>query len=147
MAFWPPVSAMKGTIGPGRAANARWIECAVSTEPVKATPAMRGSPTRLAPIVSPAPGANCKTSLGTPAWCNSATARAAINGVCSAGLAMTALPAANAALTWPRKIASGKFQGLMQANTPRPCKDSSLRSPVGPGKRSGSPNSWRARSA
>jgi len=29
---------MKGTIGPGRAANARWIECAASTEPVKATP-------------------------------------------------------------------------------------------------------------
>ena len=33
---------------------------------------------------------------------------------------MTALPAASAALTWPVKIASGKFHGLMQAKTPRP---------------------------
>ena len=45
---------------------------------------------------------------------------------------MTALPAASAAATWPVKIASGKFQGLMQAKTPRPCSDSSFRSPVGP---------------
>jgi hypothetical protein len=32
--------------------------------------------------------------------------------------------AASAALTWPRKIASGKFHGLMQTNTPRPCRNS-----------------------
>ena len=31
---------------------------------------------------------------------------------------MTALPAASAAATWPVKIASGKFHGLMQATTP-----------------------------
>jgi hypothetical protein len=31
------------------------------------------------------------------------------------------------------KIASGKFQGLMQTNTPRPNSRNSLRSPVGPG--------------
>ena len=45
---------------------------------------------------------------------------AAINGVCSAGLATTVLPAASAAATWPRKIASGKFHGLIQMKTPRP---------------------------
>ena len=49
----------------------------------------------------------------------SATARAAISGVCSAGLAITALPAPRAAATWPVKIASGKFQGQMQTSTPR----------------------------
>ncbi len=43
-----------------------------------------------------------------------------MSGVCSAGLAMTALPAASAAATWPRKIASGKFHGEMQTKTPRP---------------------------
>jgi len=32
-----------------------------------------------------------------------------------------------AAVTWPAKIARGKFQGLMQANTPRPCKDKLVR--------------------
>ena len=73
---------------------------------------------------------------GTPASCSSRTAAAAISGVCSAGLATTALPAASAAATWPVKIASGKFHGLMQTNTPRPRWCSSLVSPVGPGMRS-----------
>ena len=59
--------------------------------------------------------------------------RAATAGVCSAGLAATALPATSAAATWPVKIASGKFHGLMQTKTPRPCRRSSLLSPVGPG--------------
>ena len=45
-----------------------------------------------------------------------------MSGVCSAGFATTALPAASAPATCPVKIASGKFQGEMQANTPRPCK-------------------------
>ena len=70
--------------------------------------------------------------------CAEAARRAcATSGVCSAGLAMTALPAASAAATWPVKIASGKFHGLMQAKTPRPCSESSLRSPVGPGSSMG----------
>jgi hypothetical protein len=38
-------------------------------------------------------------------------AAVAVSGVCSAGLAMTALPAASAAAIWPVKIASGKFHG------------------------------------
>ena len=43
MALTPPVSAISGTIGPSRCASARLMRFAVSTEPVKATPAMRGS--------------------------------------------------------------------------------------------------------
>ena len=69
----------------------------------------------------------------------------AMSGVCSAGLATTALPAASAADTWPVKMASGKFHGLMQAKTPRPASASWLRSPVGPGRSSGSAKSARAR--
>ena len=64
-------------------------------------------------------------------------ARTPTRGVCSAGLAMTVLPAASAAATWPVKIASGKFHGLMQANTPRPCRCSSFLSPAGPASTSG----------
>ena len=59
-------------------------------------------------------------------------------GVCPAGLANTALPAASAAATCPVKIASGKFHGEMHANTPRPLRVSVLRSPVGPGSATGS---------
>ncbi len=60
-------------------------------------------------------------------------ARCATSGDCSAGLATTALPAASAAVTWPRKIDSGKFHGAMQTNTPRPRRTSRSLSPVGPG--------------
>jgi hypothetical protein len=49
-------------------------------------------------------------------------------------LASTALPVASAAATWPVKIASGKFHGLMQTQAPRPVSRSSLCSPVGPGR-------------
>ena len=100
-----------------------------------------------APTPGPSPGSRCSASAGTPASCSSRTAVAAISGVCSAGLAMTALPAASAAVTCPQKIASGKFQGEMQANTPRPCSAIWLRSPVGPGSASGSAKSARARCA
>ena len=39
----------------------------------------------------------------------------------------------SAAATWPVKIASGKFHGLMQTQAPRAVRRSSLLSPVGPG--------------
>ena len=71
----------------------------------------------------------------------------ATSGVAGAGLATTALPAMSAAVICPVKIASGKFQGLMHTNTPRPCSVSVLRSPVGPGSTSGAPNSSRPRAA
>jgi hypothetical protein len=58
--------------------------------------------------------------VGTPQWCSSAIIAAATPGVCSAGLAATALPVTSAATTWPVKMASGKFQGEMHAHTPRP---------------------------
>ena len=142
-----PVSAIKGTMGPSRWASERLIARAVSVEPVKQTPSIRVSRTSCAPTSAPSPGTRCKISSGTPAPCRMSTARAAINGVCSAGLAATALPAASAAAICPVKMASGKFQGLIQTKTPRPCRLMVLASPVGPGKASGPANSASARAA
>ncbi len=119
IALMPPVSAISGTIGASLPASTRLIARATSVEPVNATPATRGSPTSAAPVL-PSPGASCSALSGMPAWCSRRTASKAISGVCSAGFATTVLPAASAAVTWPRKIASGKFHGLMQTNTPRP---------------------------
>ena len=68
--------------------------------------------------VSPRPGSSCSAPRGTPAACSARTAAAATSGVCSAGLASTTLPAASAAATWPVKIASGKFHGLMHTTGP-----------------------------
>ncbi len=56
IAFSPPVSAMNGTIGPSRAASWRLMSCATSVEPVKATPATRGSRTSAPPISAPGAG-------------------------------------------------------------------------------------------
>ena len=116
----PPVSAISG-IGlpsrPRRRASVFWIERAASVDPVKTTPATEGLETRRAPT-RPSPGTSCSVPAGKPLPRNSFTACAAISGVSSAGLAITALPAARAAATWPVKIDSGKFHGLMQATTP-----------------------------
>ena len=147
MAFMPPVSAINGMIGPRRSASARLIRLAVSLEPVKATPLIRGSDRSCRPMRAPSPGSSARTAPGMPARCSRLTAWKAMSGVCSAGLAITALPAARAAATCPVKIASGKFQGLMQAKTPRPARLSWLRSPVGPGSVIGPANWARASSA
>ena len=95
----------------------------------------------------PEPGSSCRACRGIPASCSNWTARYAMIGVGSAGLANTALPAARAALTCPVKMARGKFHGLMQAKTPRPCSVTWLCSPVGPGMSRGLSNSSRACSA
>ena len=116
IAFCPPVSAISGTLP--RAASERWMCAAASVEPVKTTAAVRGSATSAAPTDSPAPGKRCSAAGGTPASCSRRTASKAISGVCSAGLASTGLPAASAPATWPTKIASGKFHGLIATTGP-----------------------------
>ena len=119
IALRPPVSAISGARGSRFSAMERLMICATSVEPVKQTPATRGSEVSGAPTAGPSPGRSWIAALGTPASCINPTARAAINGVCSAGLAITALPAASAAEIWPVKIARGKFHGLMQTIGPR----------------------------
>ncbi len=142
IALMPPVSAISGTIGPSLAASARLIVRATSVEPVKTTPAISGCATSTPPI-RPSPATRCSADAGTPASCSRRMAAAAISGVCSAGFATTALPAIKAAVTWPRKIASGKFHGEIATKTPRPRRRSTLLSPVGPGIALPSPNSSR----
>ena len=94
-----------------------------------------GRPAR-APIL-PSPGTRCSALAGTPASCSSAPPRAAISGVCSAGLATTALPAASA-----RRDLAGEDR---QRKVPRADADEDaaaaiaqlLLSPVGPGSARG----------
>ena len=100
-------------------ASCRSIALATSVEPVKQTPDIRWSAVSGAPTDGPSPGRSWITSSGTPASRSSATARAAISGVCSAGFAITELPVTSAAAICPVKIASGKFQGEMQTIAPR----------------------------
>ena len=138
IAFCPPVSAISGTIGPSRAASAlvdaaRRVGRAGEGDAGDARigdqrradtrPVARQQMQHVAPARRPHAAAHGRAprsaASARPAW------------------RCTALPAASAAATWPVKIASGKFQGEMQANTPRPCSAIWLRSPVGPGSGSG----------
>src|SRR5947209_5342604 len=57
IAFWPPVSATNGMIGPSRSASVRLIMRAVSVEPVKTTPASSGCAVSVPPTTLPWPGA------------------------------------------------------------------------------------------
>ncbi|MCY1174031.1 hypothetical protein D9M73_142170 [compost metagenome] len=67
IALIPPVSAISGTIGRvSSSSSERAIFRAVAVEPVKATPAMRGSAVSAAPTSGP-PGSRISASLGTPA--------------------------------------------------------------------------------
>jgi hypothetical protein len=67
MAFWPPVSAISVAIAVSRAASIRLMMRATSVDPVKATPARRGSGRSASPSAGPLPGSRWSTSPGTPA--------------------------------------------------------------------------------
>jgi uncharacterized protein (UPF0210 family) len=53
-----------------------------------------------------------------PASCASSASASAVSGVCSAGLTTTVQPAASAGATLRVIIASGKFHGVIAAQTP-----------------------------
>ena len=76
----------------------------VSTEPVKATPSMRGSAVIAAPT-SPPPA----TRLTTPAgrWSKHGASIRVESGVSSEGLQTTALPAASAGASFQASSSSG----------------------------------------
>ena len=142
IAFWPPVSAISTGSGPSlrgeRAVDepgglGRTGEGDTGDARIGQSASRRSSSRARERGAARRPG--CRPA------CSRRTIAAATSGVCSAGFAITALPAASAAATWPVKIASGKFQGLMQAKTPRPRRASRCDSPVGPGSSTGLPKS------
>ena len=141
IALTPPVSAISGMVEHFAPSGPWASDCAIvwatAVDPVNTTPAVRACATSAAPTVSPRPAHSTRTLSGMPASYNRFTIAIAIPGVCSAGLAATALPVTRAAAICPVKIASGKFHGDMQTHTPRPRKRSSFDSPVGPGNCNG----------
>ncbi len=59
-----------------------------------------------------------RTPDGSPASSPSSPSASAVSGVSSAGLATTLLPIASAGETFQLRIARGKFQGVIAAQTP-----------------------------
>ncbi len=70
------------------------------------------------PTTEPLPGSTWNTSSGSPAASASSAIRIAVSGVISAGLAITALPAARAGAMPQDRIGIGKFHGTISPTTP-----------------------------
>src|SRR5438128_12430911 len=73
------------------------------------------------PTSEPAPTTMLSTPGGTPAASKISTAFMAVNAVMVAGLKTTVVPATSAGAIFHTGIATGKFQGVMQATTPNGC--------------------------
>lgn len=89
----------------------------VLVSPVKATFAMRGLLASGLPASTPKPLTTLSTPSGSRSWMSSVHSRM-LEGVCSAGLRTTQLPAASAGASFQAAIRSGKFQGMICPTTP-----------------------------
>jgi len=96
---------------PSRAARAALIRFAVSTEPVKAMPAMRGSATSGAPTVSPSPMRRSQRPSGCPRRAGARSPQAQFEVSAPRALRSRVVAGSECRATWPVKMASGKFQG------------------------------------
>ena len=119
------------------------IERPTSVEPVKAILATSGCSTRRWPHVRPGPTRTFTTPSGSPASRAISAKRSAVNGVSSAGLSTTVLPAASAGPSFQAAIVSGKFHGVMRPTTPTGSRTVQAWPPatgiVSPSRRSGAP--------
>src|ERR1700753_983516 len=88
-----------------------------SVEPVNESASTSGCRPSAAPAVGPSPGSTPSAPSGSPASCASWAMRNAINGVCSAGLRTTLLPAASAGASFHIGMVSGELQGVTGATT------------------------------
>ena len=89
-----------------------------SVEPVNEILRTSGWSTSASPASEPLPGTTLRTPGGRPASTASSARASAVSGVTSAGLTTTELPIARAGATFQPRIAIGKFQGVIAAQTP-----------------------------
>ena len=88
-----------------------------------------GLSTRALPTVEPPPGTKFRTPSGSPASSQACTNISAMPTASEEGFKTTVFPVTSAAVVIPVRIASGKFQGGITAQTPSGMNSSWLRSP------------------
>jgi hypothetical protein len=114
--FLPPISSCT------RARRAFRMSCSpnpTEVEPVKDSPATRGSRARASPTTRPLPWTTLKTPAGRPASWRARARCVADRGVSSAGMNTTVLPETSAGAVFHAGMAMGKFHGVMSVKTPR----------------------------
>ena len=97
------------------------ISLPTCVEPVNATFDTRGCAPSAAPATSPSPVTQLITPGGTPASCASSTSRSVDKGASSDGFRTHVQPAASAGAILMAARLSGKFQGVISAQTPTGC--------------------------
>jgi hypothetical protein len=90
----------------------------ISVEPVKPTFETRGSVTSAFPTLDPGPGRTDIVPSGNPASARISASRSSESGVSDAGLTTIGFPHARAGEIFHVAITSGKFHGVMSAQTP-----------------------------
>src|SRR5262249_58620346 len=106
----------------GRAIAAAQTFAPGACERVNDTPSMPGCLT-MAPPTPPRPNTMLNTPAGTPDSYTISASAAAVAGVGPAGLITTVLPNASAGADFHEGIAIGKFQGVINPNTPTGSRD------------------------
>jgi hypothetical protein len=116
---------MKGALPPSSSESFLIVEahCAISRRPTSVDPVNDNFRTRelavsAPPMASGSPVSTFSTPAGRRAACARRASASAVSGVCSAGLTTTVQPAASAGATLRVIIASGKFHGVIAAQTP-----------------------------
>ena len=99
------------------AAAARWIAWPAAVDPVNESASTPGCSASADPVEA-SPVTTFRTPGGTPASSASSASRRAVSGASGAGLWTTAFPHASAGAIFHEAIVSGKFQGVMTAQTP-----------------------------
>src|SRR6185503_11120896 len=88
-------------------------------DPVNETWRTSGALVKTSPMGAGSPQTRLTTPGGKPASSKISNRSTADSGVCSAGLSTIVFPAATAGASLRVIIELGKFQGVMQATTPR----------------------------
>ena len=91
---------------------------ATSVEPVNITPRTRAIGDQRGADASPSPGSSCSAPRGTPASCSSAHRVGGDQRRLLGRLGEHRVAGGQRGATWPVKIASGKFHGLMHTTGP-----------------------------
>ena len=113
---WPPSSRLAFLPASAQRAASSFP---VAIEPVNESWRTAGVRVNTSPIGAGSPQTRFSTPGGKPAAWKISNSSTAESGVCSAGLSTTVLPAASAGASLRVTIELGKFQGVMQATTPR----------------------------
>ena len=114
------------------AAARRWISWPAAVEPVNES-ASTSECSASADPASASPVTTFKTPAGIPASSASSASASAVIGASGAGLWTTVLPQARAGAIFHEAIVSGKFHGVMTAQTPSGSRTVHVKTPAAAG--------------